>query len=494
MSLFWWLVTGAVAVLIVAKYISHRRNPLNKFPGPLFCAISDIPYAYHSMVGDHPRWIAALHDKYGPVVHIAPKELAFITDSSIRDIYGYRKGHQVFTKSGAYDAAAFTAQTRSVVNERDPVEHARMRKMLAPAFSDRSLREQWPLVTRVCDTFMAEIGKHARDRRTVDLAKYFSLLTFDVITNLALGESFGSIESGKVHPWQTFFMNGARAMGDAIVVLRFPVLKNLLIALQPPQMRAMIKELKMHEAFTVELVRKRQESQIDRPDIIGRILQRQEVEETEFSNVFIAAQLSDVVIAGTDTTATALDSANYFLMKSPEAMQKLRDEIRGRFKRYEDITPATTADLPYLNAVIEEGLRLFSPVAWPPSRIVPPGGDTVDGHFLPGGTWVSTGYYAAPHSASNFKDPYEFHPERWLSNNPTDNLDASQPFGVGTRACIGKQLALTEIRLIMAKLHYKYDIEAVDKNFDWVGNAVFRLLWDKPALMVTVREREVVSV
>jgi cytochrome P450 len=103
------------------------------------------------------------------------------------------------------------------------------------------------------------------------------------------------------------------------------------------------------------------------------------------STAFLAAMTSDFVIAGTDTTATALATANYYLMREPNAMKKLQEEIRGAFARYEDITPASTTDLKFLNAVINESLRIFPPVAWSPSRIVPPGGDTVDGHFLPAG-------------------------------------------------------------------------------------------------------------
>ncbi|KAK4186767.1 cytochrome P450 [Podospora australis] len=399
-----------------------------------------IPFAYHFFAADHPRWLSSLHGKYGPVVRIAPNELAFISPQAFRDIYGFRgRGHGVFTKSGSYDAAAFTAQTRSIVNERDPAEHARMRKMLAPAFSDRALRDQWPLISAATETLITEIEKYAKNGQPFDLAQYLSCITFDIITNLALGESFDSVTAGKVHPWQVFFLNGARAMGEALAVARFPLLKRLVIALQPPPMGAMMKELRRHEEFTVELVKKRQQSQVDRPDIIGLILNSQDKEGTEYSPAFMAAQMSDVVIAGTDTTSTALGSANYHLMANPQVMETLRTEIRSRFEHYEDITPETTSNLPYLNAVLSEALRIFAPVSWPPSRIVPPGGDTVDGYHLPAGTWVSAGYYTGGRSPENFQDPLTFWPERWLAEVPTDKLDASQPFGMGTRGCIGKQ-------------------------------------------------------
>ncbi|KAK3315818.1 benzoate 4-monooxygenase cytochrome P450 [Apodospora peruviana] len=493
MSSIWIIIFGLVlAGIAVNKFLSHRRNALynSKIPGPLFAALSDIPFSYHIMVGDHPKWIARLHAKYGPVVRISPNELSFNTPSSWRDIYGFRKGHGVFTKSFAYDAAAFTGESRSIVNERDPAKHAKMRKLIAPAFSERALRDQYLLIDKVTERFISEIGKRAERGEAVDLEKWFSMTTFETITDLALGENFHSLEAGKKHPWSMFFMNGARAMGDGIAVMRFPWLMKLLLAMPPPTMKAMIRELRAHEEFTTELVKKRRNNPVDRPDIIGRILQAEDPNES-FSTAFVAAQLSDCVIAGTDTTATSMSTANFYLTRNPEAMRKLQAEIRGTFNRYDEINPASTAKLEYLNAVLQEAMRILPPVSWAPSREVPPGGDTVDGHFLPEGVRVSTSYFAAARSPDNFKDPEEFHPERWLdgSRSAGDKLDASQPFNLGSRVCIGKQLALVEMRLIMAKLHFKYDLTAMDHTLDWVKDSKLRLLWSKPPLMTIVKER-----
>ncbi|KAK1754366.1 cytochrome P450 [Echria macrotheca] len=441
------------------------------------------------VAGDHPKWVSSLHKKYGPVVRTAPNELSFTTASSFRDIYGFRKDHQVFRKSAAYDAAAFTAQTRSIVNERDPIEHAKMRKLLAPAFSDRSLRQQWPLISQIVDGFMDSLATQSKQGKQIDLTLAFNLATFDIATSLSLGESFHSVEAGKMHPWAAFFKNGARAMGEAVAMMKLPGLMNVVLAMKPPQVMNMIKELRLHEALCVEMVKKREQSPTGRQDIIGLVLDAKENQDGNISTSFKAAQLSDLVIAGTETTSTALATTNYFVLRNAAVLQKLRAEIRGRFKSYQEIIPATTADLEYLNAVLNEGLRIMAPVPWPPSRTVPAGGDTVDGNFLPGGTWVSTNYFAAARSPDNFAEPEEFRPERWIDKGG-DVLDASQPFGLGVRACIGKAMALSEMRLIMAKMHYRFDVEAVDEELDWIKATVFRLLWDKPALMARLRERD----
>ncbi|KAK3984335.1 cytochrome P450 [Cladorrhinum sp. PSN332] len=388
-------------------------------------------------------WLAVVESNIqpGPVVRLSPDEVSFTTPSSYRDIYAFRKNHKVFIKSEAYNAAAFTDQARSIVNERDPAEHAKMRKMVAPAFAERSVREQWPLIQHIVDGFVVKLKSLAREgeRKTVDLALFLSLLSFDISTSLSLGVLFDSVKSGKRHPWHTFFTNGARAMGEGVAVMKFPWLKNLLIAWKPPQMQRMIKELRMHEQFCIEMVERRLASPSDQPDILNSILKGAEQDGEKYETDSIAAQLSDVVIAGAETSSLALSTANYFLLRNPEALAKLYDEIRGAFQRDEDITIESTQKLEYLNAVINEAMRLMAPVPWPPTRMVPPGGDTVDGYRLPAGTWVSTNAFAAARSPDNFKDATEFKPERWLAMDPSDNLDASQPFSLGTRSCIGKQ-------------------------------------------------------
>jgi cytochrome P450 len=214
-----------------------------------------IPYSFHFLF-DHPKWVEGLHKKYGPIVRTAPNELSFISPRSWRDIYGYRKDHLVFRKSQNYDAAAFTAQTRSIVNEQDPAEHAKMRKMLAPAFSDRSLRLQWPLIDETVNTLITELAKLSTAGKPANLSLYFSLATFDLSVSLALGEEMHSIETGKPHPWADFFQNGVEAMCQAVAIRRFPWLQKLVVALKPPPMGGLIKQLRKHEAMCIEMVKK----------------------------------------------------------------------------------------------------------------------------------------------------------------------------------------------------------------------------------------------
>lgn len=90
-------------------------------------------------------------------------------------------------------------------------------------------------------------------------------------------------------------------------------------------------------------------------------------------------------VAGSETTATALSAINYYMFKAPHARKQLQEEIRSAFKSYDEINATSTAPLKYMEAVCKEAMRLYTPLPLGLPRVVPPGGDTVNGDWLPGG-------------------------------------------------------------------------------------------------------------
>ena len=143
-------------------------------------------------------------------------------------------------------------------------------------------------------------------------------------------------------------------------------------------------------------------------------------------------------MAGSETTATALCGITYFLCRNPLAYEKLTNEIRGEFAQFDQICGRLTENLPYLKAVIDEGLRLYPPIAVGLPR-VSPGGETVDDYSVPKGTIVSVNTWVAGHIEANFHDAFRFIPERWLNPENEDDKAASQPFLIGSRVCLGRK-------------------------------------------------------
>lgn len=108
------------------------------------------------------------------------------------------------------------------------------------------------------------------------------------------------------------------------------------------------------------------------------------------SEEWLIAQANVLVIAGSDTTATALSTILYFLTRHPQQLHRLQDEVRAAFDDESHMTDSVLQSLPYLCAVIEEGLRMFPPTAFGLPRISPSQGATVDGHFVPAGVSIQS--------------------------------------------------------------------------------------------------------
>lgn len=176
----------------------HLNDPLYQFPGPPLAAWSHLPYIYWLFARRQPFKLIELHQRYGPVVRIAPNELSFNTAASYHDIYGSRQGqHQTFIKSKFFEGGIFSPEAHSIISERDPIRHAKRKKYVSAAFSDKALKSQEGLINEVVDNLIKKLGVCGSGEQGIDLVLWFNLATFDIIGSLSFGQSFGGMESGK---------------------------------------------------------------------------------------------------------------------------------------------------------------------------------------------------------------------------------------------------------------------------------------------------------
>lgn len=155
-------------------------------------------------------------------------------------------------------------------------------------------------------------------------------------------------------------------------------------------------------------------------------------------------------LAGSETTATTLSGLTYYLSRNPRVYKLLTGEIRSSFSAYNELTGLSTAKLPYLNAVIEEGLRIYPPVPIGMPRVSP--GETVDAYYLPLGTVTYVQSWGTTRNEQNIHNPSEFIPERWISENTQDRKEARQPFLLGPRVCLGRKYVEGPIVLTLPSL------------------------------------------
>lgn len=218
----------------------------------------------------------------------------------------------------------------------------------------------------------------------------------------------------------------------------------------------------------------------DRKDFFYYLLNAKDPETGKgFSTPELWGESNLLIIAGSDTTSTALASAFFYLVHNPTALQKLGHEINSAFNDLEDIQagPALSS-CSYLRAVIEESMRLSPPVGGILPREVLAGGIEIDGLSLPEGTVVGTPHYAIHHNPAYYPSPFSFAPERWIPNSSLEVTKESValaqsafcPFSIGSRGCIGKSVAYNELLTSLARVVYMYDMRAAEGMTTGEGN------------------------
>ncbi|KAL0942080.1 l-ascorbate oxidase [Colletotrichum truncatum] len=462
-------------------------HPLRHYPGPRLWAASRLPWNLVNLKGNLAWKIRQLHDSYGPIVRIAPDELSYTSSSAWKKIYGQRSPEFVkcFDGRGIAGPSVTNPAVRNggiVTADQEP--HARLRKAVLPAFSDRALKEQEEILQLYASKLVNQLRSSSRSGAPQDLGKWFSLAAFDIISDLAFGQAAGCLDDAS-QPWLQVI--GTRA--KSIVRYQFAIhygLEGWLEWLAPKAQKA---ALKKHGELAAAKVKKRLQQTENKKDFMSYILENP---QADLSNADLVRMASAFIVAGSGTTSTALSGITYLLCSNSDKHIKLTQEIRNAFSKEEEITISSTGELRYLKAVIEEALRIYPPSPSALPRFVPGAGEEIDGKWVPGGTAVGVHQLSAGHSKVNWTRSGEFIPERWMDSSAEFNADdkpASQPFSFGPRNCIGKSMAYAELRIVMAKLLWEFDLELIDGSQDWMDEQKVYLIWQKVPLLVRCRSR-----
>ncbi|KAI5784764.1 cytochrome P450 [Geopyxis carbonaria] len=473
------LVTTALIILPYIFLTSVHRlylDDLSRFPGPRLAAVSDLWYTYAALTGDLPFSLSRAHAKYGPVVRIAPKQLSFESLRAQDAIYGQTAHGPNFTKSHMYDGLAMSSVIpgmRSMLTQKDPKAHANTRKYFAPCFSTAALAAQEPAVMALVDLFCAK----ARKLRTIEAGYWFHAFSFDVTGELSFGESFGSIAAEKQHFWVRHILDHFKAAVVFHALGKYPRLTQLLLLAVPKRIKSATHR---NRVYAETQVRKRLAEKHPRPDFFTALLEVAGTQGLSLSEPELVGHAASFVIAGSETTGTALSAILYFLAKHPDVAKRLREELHTHCGTAAGITAASTAELPYLNGVIKESMRLYLPVAWGGTR-VSDHETVVDGERIPAGVELSSAFFHNARSGTYWSAADEFRPERWVGPaDPNDHVKAFQPFSLGPRNCVGRYMAMMEMRLIVSRLVWEFHVELERPSLDLVGESRNYLMWEKP--------------
>ena len=228
---------------------------------------------------------------------------------------------------------------------------------------------------------ISRLGEATKAGGAINIKQWYQWALFDMFGDLCFNQPFGCLEAGRSHPWIDIIGESIQAFYYLGLSRRIPGLQTLAIKMVP---KKKTEQAAWHSKFSKDLADKRMAMVTDRPDFMSFILKHNETEKA-LSVPEIRSNSNVLIPGGSETTSTFLTGTTWLLLKNPSKYKTLVEEIRSTFEKTEDITITNTAGLPYLNAVINEGLRVYPPVPSNMPRIVPNGGATVCGQWLPSG-------------------------------------------------------------------------------------------------------------
>ncbi|OAL33539.1 hypothetical protein AYO20_07225 [Fonsecaea nubica] len=447
------LLFATVNLFTLGLSISIYRlflHPLRKFPGPWAAKLTKLEGVYYALPGKFHDHMQEIHDKYGDVVRIGPNELSFRSASAVKHLVGK------VNKGAYFETSVYTEGEGVPINALvDFEEHKQRRRLWDSAFNQKSLKSFSPMFNRLLDRLIGELHKFE------DWCDYYA---FDVMGELAFAKDFGLITGEGNRDYSGFIRSGLKIF---FVVSNIPWISPLAYYFPISE------EVKQQSIKFRELGSKQKNAE-----------------------AHLRADSPVLFIAGSDTTSTTMAFLFYFVLRDRKVYKRLRDEID---QAWDGKSPLEAGMLgietcPYLHGAIQEALRLVPPAPNGMQRRLIR--DTeIDGHFIPAGTLVSVNAWAAQRHAKHFTNPLDFVPERWIDSERDKKWNhvpmAYIPFGIGSYLCIGRALAMQELRLIAVKLMREFDLELVP-DFDharfWADIRSWQAIF-KPALPVRYKRR-----
>ncbi|KAM5346211.1 hypothetical protein ACJ41O_009216 [Fusarium nematophilum] len=427
-------------LFVIYQVISLYTSPIRRFPGPIQAKLSSLWLASQCRQARRSEAVLQLHKKHGDFVRIGPNHLSINNPAAVAEIYGHKTG---FTKSPFYDA--FLQVTPVVFNARDVAEHARKRKYINPAFSNRSLLDFEPYMDiELLGWKRRLLGKLRDSKAKLDFAVWTNFLAFDVIASFAFGEPFGFVEKGE-DPYGLIQIIDTRGEVTNAIGSLSPALRSL-IKYHPfdPFWHSGVKARAGLEAIGREAYQKRKASNDNRKDLLSFLFAakdpktKQPIQEEE-----IVAESISFIVGGSDTTSSTMTNFIDFVSRDANLQSQLQQEIDTVFpgRPAEDWVPSEkeTSNLPLLLATLREVMRFRPTSATGLERTTPRGGRTVVGQFIPAGTVVSVPTAGVMMDPRIFEAPEEFRPQRWLEPDANKLLEHFFPFSTGPRACIGRK-------------------------------------------------------
>ncbi|KAB2573294.1 Averantin hydroxylase [Lasiodiplodia theobromae] len=461
-------------------------SPIRNFPGPRLGALSSFYRVYVALRSNIRLFteVQKLHEQYGDYVRVGPREISILNPSAIPLLYGPKTKCR---RGPWYDHIRGSEEDKHVLNIRDPALHSQRRRVLDRGLSSKALADYESRVQSTVDDFVKALDE--RVGTPIDMTSWVNFFSFDAMGRIAYNVDFGMLKRGEGTVKMEGRSTSLKVLHDAMKV--FGIIGAV------PWLFRMISqtggggEIKTFFEWcnsAMEMKQRTFNPTHDTPtDIASHILAAQ-TDATKHPQTPLALKNTSslLILAGSDTAASAMTNALFYLFRDPVRLRKLRAQL----DTLPDTSPRSLASVRYLDCVLNETLRLKPPACEGLTRetpvggiTVPPppstttsasgGGNTSGGDkssagggtpvFIPANTIVAVPTWAL-HRDTRFwgADAADFRPERF--EDMGDLLADTAPFIPFTRGactCPGKALAYVEMRAVVAVVVGRFDVVEV---------------------------------
>ncbi|MGN6575908.1 MAG: cytochrome P450 [Nocardioides sp.] len=386
-------------------------------------------------------FVPRMHAKYGDVftVRIMPAGSALVLFTRPEHAKEIFAGDPEVFHAGKGNAILGPIMGEHSLLLQDSAEHKRARKLLMPAFNGAALRGYQDLVTRIAreevdgwspgDTF-----------RSLDR---MNALTLEVILRVV----FGVTDERRLAALRPLVNRTVDVSPAILLGWGYPWLQRF-----GPWKRTVDNQRALDEVMYAEIAERRRATDLaERTDVLSQLLRvGDDAGEAPLTDTELRDQLVTLLLAGHETTATALSWALYELGRDAAQLAKAR-------------AAADEGDDDYLEAVLKESMRLHPVIPMVVRHLMAPA--TIGGYDLPQGANVGPSIIISHAREDNFAEPADFRPERFLEGHVAPNTWI--PFGGGVRRCIGAGFSLMEGVAVLREVLASYDVTLPDGPADY---------------------------
>ncbi|OAA70411.1 benzoate 4-monooxygenase cytochrome P450 [Cordyceps fumosorosea ARSEF 2679] len=467
-----WLAASLAALAlayITSQLYSYQR--LRHIKGPALASWTNFWLVYAQLTGRIHTILHELVSKHGPIVRIAPDWVVCGDPTEIRRIWGARSR---WTRAWWYRGMRIDPYQDSSFSTRDDALHTAIRSKLVPGYSGKEVDNLHELVQDQVQSLVRLLDKHVSDggasgSRVVDMAQKIQYFALDTISSLAFDAPFGFMESDEDR------FRYIETTGNTVYILvATALIPGVIRLIQSPYLQWAAPKIKdmagigdvIKTAERVVAERYGADPLVKR-DMLGSFVKH------GFSQKDAETEALIQIIAGSETTATAIQATILHVITSPRVYARLQAEIdaaeaEGRVSR--PVTNAEAQSLEYLQAVILEGLRVFPPAAALYPKVCD-ADEVVCGVPVPAGTNVAWSPWSIMRDRDVFgEDADLFRPERWLGASRTKTMEQTvmMAFASGSRwECLGKNIAQLELNLVFVELFRRFEFTLVNPAMPW---------------------------